>query len=153
MRHGQAANFAVSDAERSLTEQGIQEVNLMAKWLKKLPFEFDQILVSPYRRAQQTANTVSLALNSKPKLVVLDFITPSGDARELHDYIDGICISSKINSVLVVSHMPLVSYVVAELTNEHTAPIFQTAAIAEISYDVKKMTGNFRQVVTPNDLS
>jgi len=164
MRHGQASGMAVVDADRPLTEHGVDEVTLMANWLKSLPFEFDKILVSPFKRAQQTANTVASILNNT-NATTLDFITPSGSARELHDYIDdGVIewesLDSKNNignktmqRVLIVSHMPLVSYLVAEFTHGQHCPIFQTAAIAEINYDEQSMTGHLQQLVSPWDLN
>jgi len=162
MRHGQASSMAVVDANRPLTNHGIDEVTLMANWLKSLPFTFDKILISPFKRAQQTANTLALILNTIPS-TTLDFITPSGSARELHDYIDDVIFEENAKNIdnknkeqqriLIVSHMPLVSYLVAELTQQQSCPIFQTAAIAEIKYDEDNMTGNLEQLISPDDLN
>lgn len=152
MRHGQASALPAVDAERPLTAHGIDEVNVMAQWLKSLPFKFDKIYVSPFKRAQQTAITVTHLLHTKEKLTTLNFITPSGSAHELHDFLDGCNVDSlEEQTILIVSHMPLVSYLVAELTDEHTAPIFQTAAIAEIDYDETNMTGHLQKMISPSD--
>jgi len=152
MRHGQASNLAVADAERPLTAEGIDEVSTMAQWLKSLPFEFDHIYVSPFKRAQQTASTVNNILHTHDKPTTLNFITPSGSVNDMHNFLDGCCDDKQSEKrVLIVSHMPLVSYLVAELTNEHSAPIFQTASIAEIDYDDIEMTGHLQQMVCPSD--
>ncbi|PCI58450.1 MAG: phosphohistidine phosphatase SixA [Gammaproteobacteria bacterium] len=156
MRHGQASALSVVDAERPLTTQGIDEVSTMADWLSSLPFEFDQIWVSPFKRAQQTAKTVTSKLNNQEKLTTLNFITPSGSANKMHDFLDGCCnVTDKKTEqrVLIVSHMPLVSYLVAELTQQQACPIFQTAAIAEINYDEVKMTGHLQKMVCPTDFN
>jgi phosphohistidine phosphatase len=155
MRHGQASDIAAVDAERPLTEHGVGEVMIMANWLKSLALEFDHILVSPFKRAQQTVNTLKLLLSNSRNATTLDFITPSGSACDLHDYLDGLCVKNenKTQRVLIVSHMPLVSYLVAELTSQRSAPIFQTAAIAEINYDEQQMIGTLQQIISPNDLA
>jgi len=150
MRHGQASPTGISDAQRELTTQGKYEAKLMAKWLANENPGFCQILVSPFKRAQQTANVMMASINSSAITNTVDFITPSGSAREVHDYIDGV--EQSTNALLIISHMPLVSYLVAELTAEHNSPIFQTAAIAEIDYDSKSMKGQLIRLISPNDL-
>lgn len=163
MRHGQASSMAAADAERPLTQHGVDEVTLMANWLKSLLLTFDKIFVSPFKRAQQTANTVTALLNDNSGVIsnfitTLDFITPSGSAHECRDYIDRVLHDKEMKNgekeqrVLIISHMPLVSYLVAELTHQQNCPIFQTAAIAEINYDEETMTGQLQQLISPNDL-
>jgi len=166
MRHGQASPVAAVDSERPLTQHGIDEVTLMANWLKSFPFKFDKIFVSPFKRAQQTANTVTSLLNEQSFFVsnsptTIDFITPSGSARDFRNFIDGIIHETESANIdknnkeqrfLIISHMPLVSYLVAELTHQQNCPIFQTAAIAEISYDERNMVGHLQQLISPSDL-
>ncbi len=149
MRHGQAGMNASSDAARALTEQGVDEVVLMAKWLKNSQLCFDHVFVSPYKRAQQTAKTLLLAANLSDEFTTLDFITPNDNAKTVHDYLDGICANNACQNILIVSHMPLVSYLVAELTAGQAAPIFQTAAIAEVIYSPERMQGVLQEIVAP----
>lgn len=152
MRHGQANPYAKSDVERSLTKHGFDEVAKMAKWLVDDANSIDKILVSPYVRAQQTALQLVECPEISAPLNTIDFITPEGDAKQVHDYIDGLLAIEAIESLLIVSHMPLVSYLLAELTTESNAPIFQTAAIAHIDYDVELMKGRLVKIISPNDL-
>jgi len=152
MRHGQAFTSGSPDALRGLTEQGKLEATLMTKWLKNQNINIEQVLISPFIRAQETAKKVADGFDDTVVATTLDFITPSGSAQMLHDYIDGVCVSDKIQSLLIVSHMPLVSYLVAELTVDNEAPIFQTAAIAEIDYDIKRMKGFLVKLTSPGDL-
>lgn len=152
MRHGQAEMFSASDAERPLTETGKLEAQVMGTWLNKEHVEIERIFVSPYTRAQQTCEQVMELLACCPERNTVSMITPSGSAAEFHDYLDGICASEKISSLLIVSHMPLVSYLVEELTVERNAPIFQTAGIAQIDYDLKRMKGHLVQMISPSDL-
>lgn len=152
MRHGQAYTSGSVDALRSLTEQGKLEATVMTKWLKHQNIMLDQMIISPFKRAQETAQTVSCGYDEGLITTTLDFITPSGSAQALHDYIDGVCASEKVEALLIVSHMPLVSYLVSKLTVENDSPIFQTAAIAHIDYDIKRMKGFLVGLTSPDDL-
>jgi len=152
MRHGQAFTSGISDALRGLTTQGKLEANVMAKWIIEQKIPLDQIIVSPFTRAQETAHELSCSLADGIPLTTLDFITPSGSATQMHDYIDGVCVNDKVKHLLIVSHMPLVSYLVADLTIDNNAPIFQTAGIAHIDYDIKRMKGHLVSLTSPHDL-
>jgi len=152
MRHGQANPMSNSDSARELTKQGFLESSNMANWLKEHASNVEQVLVSPYIRAQQTAQTVLADSGFSAEITTLDFITPSGDARQVHDYIDGIIDKNTVKQLLIISHMPLVSYLVAELTFNQESPIFQTAAIAQIDYDIDRMKGELVQLISPFDL-
>ena len=153
MRHGQAGPMAASDSQRELTEHGFLEASIMAKWLNDNKVTVDSVFVSPYVRAQQTAKTVMADNSNRAKLITLDFITPSGNAKQVHDYLDGVFTTESIDKLLIVSHMPLVSYLVEELTAESTCPVFQTASIAIIDYDTNKMTGKLIKLIAPHDVA
>jgi phosphohistidine phosphatase len=169
MRHGEAEGVTghsfKSDNERKLTERGQLEAQLMANWLLNKNINFSHVFISPFVRAQQTCAQLLKVLNFDA--ITLDFITPSGDAKQVHDYIDGLISSSqneqkqelttstekKVDiSILIVSHMPLVSYLVSEFTYDDQAPIFATAAIAQIKYDVSTMGGELVSMLSPDDL-
>ena len=141
MRHGQAQAMARSDQSRELTSYGKCEAENMASWLVNQKKHFDHIFVSPYIRAQQTAKIVKNILVTKTSLTTLDFITPEDSAEKMHDFIDVNFIDNPHAKVLIVSHMPLVSYLVSEFTGGMQAPLFQTASIAEIEYDISSTKG------------
>ena len=141
MRHGQAQAMARSDQSRELTSYGKCEAENMASWLVNQKKHFDHIFVSPYIRAQQTAKIVKNILVTKTSLTTLDFITPEDSAEKMHDFIDVNFIDNAQAKVLIVSHMPLVSYLVSEFTGGMQAPLFQTASIAEIEYDISSTKG------------
>lgn len=151
MRHGQANPIGNIDHLRELTSTGYLEAKVMGKWFKDSDIALNQIFISPYIRAQQTAHTLISELSLLVKTKTIDFITPSDDAKKVHDYIDGLCTDENIEHLLIVSHMPLVSYLIAELTSDNHSPIFQTAAVAQIDYDVKAMTGRLVKLISPAD--
>ena len=151
MRHGDASMTAQTDAQRPLTGQGIAESRLMGKWLKSLNVNIEHLLISPYLRAQQTSAELLAELGYKPKCETINIITPSGNAAQVHDYIDGFIETNHCQHLLIITHMPLVSYLVAELTVDQQSPIFQTAAIAQIDYDKNNMNGKLIRLVSPPD--
>jgi phosphohistidine phosphatase len=164
MRHGEAANIAGDDSLRPLTEQGLFEAKIMGQWLLQKNSKLLNVFVSPYLRAQQTCENVSGLLRQDDLLVnqptTVDFITPSGNAQHVHDFLDGLLSeSNKMDNgdedlaILFVSHMPFVSYFVAQLTDKNQMPIFPTGAIAVIDYDIKRMQGQLVDIISPATLT
>jgi phosphohistidine phosphatase len=168
MRHGEAEGFAghtfKRDNERQLTKQGVSEAQLMANCFLEMNINFSHVFTSPYIRAQQTCAEVLKVFELNA--VTLDFITPSGDAKQVHDFIDGLLSAhekeqskeANLNkdkgiekSLLIVSHMPLVSYLVSELTFDAQTPIFATAGVAQIEYNTVTMRGELVRMVSPSD--
>jgi len=140
MRHGQAEAIAVNDKERALTEHGVQEVSQKAVWLKEQIKSLDCVLVSPYRRAQQTWLTLKNVLPSE-KVIVCNDIVPNGSAEQVYDYICALILEYKLENLLVISHLPLVSFVLELLASDAGAPIFITAEVACIEFDPVTLSG------------
>ena len=152
-RHGQADMVAPTDALRPLTANGVTEASMIGQWLLKNAATIDAIFISPYLRAQQTADAVLTALGNVAYKETVNFITPEDNPKDVHDYLDAICSDKQYQKVLLVSHMPLVSYLVAELTSDNAMPIFQTASVAQIDYDTERMQGELVTLVSPNDIN
>ncbi|MCW8107790.1 phosphohistidine phosphatase SixA [Alteromonas ponticola] len=148
MRHGEAESLRIDDKSRQLTPQGRTQAMDAAKWLKQkytVDGKVDLALVSPYRRARQTYDMLSLDIRPTTMEICHD-IVPEGDADLTHDFLDvrlrdSQNTSSPLKSVLVVSHMPLVSYLVDSLCCAHTASLFATASIAVVRYSLEKRCG------------
>ncbi|TWX56319.1 phosphohistidine phosphatase SixA [Colwellia hornerae] len=149
MRHGQAQSIAPSDLSRELTSDGQDEAEIMAKKLVDQKQHFDAIFVSPYVRAQQTAKIVKNILSTATTLTTLEFITPEDSAKQMHNYIDVAFIDNPQANVLIVSHMPLVCYLVEEFTCGQHAPLFETASIAVIDYDISAAKGQLISHTAP----
>ncbi|MBB1521427.1 phosphohistidine phosphatase SixA [Aquipseudomonas guryensis] len=101
LRHGEAEPRARSDAERALTEHGRKEVRHAAKHLRGVALT--KILVSPYRRAQQTAELVRETLGLQLPLTTFDWLTPDDDPRAVLQQLD----ADAADEYLIVSHNPL----------------------------------------------
>lgn len=132
MRHGQAEMMAYSDAERNLTDTGRQESELMAKHLVEQDVSLDAVIVSPYVRAQQTWQSVSPFFEGVSNIQTLPCLTPSGSARVAVDELLALK-AQGFKSVLIVSHLPLVGYIVGELAPAAGVPAFSPSAVGHIS--------------------
>ncbi|MFQ1053742.1 phosphohistidine phosphatase SixA [Gilliamella apicola] len=145
MRHGEAGFSASSDASRTLTNYGIEQAKQAGIWLKEQNFHFDLGLVSPYLRAQQTLTELSSQV-SVAKVTTDKFLVPGGSASYIADTLT-MLVTNGVNNVIVVSHLPLVGYLVNELCPHVSPPMFPTAAIAcvELSLDASGKLEWFHQ--------
>ncbi|WP_392566778.1 phosphohistidine phosphatase SixA [Utexia brackfieldae] len=128
MRHGEAGYHALSDADRALTDYGVEQSRAAALWLKSQSIQLDYALVSPYLRAKQTFEAVS-GIMPIHHVETCDALTPDGSSQFIADYLS-ILATKQWQSVLIVSHLPLVGYLVNELCPAVTPPMFATASIA-----------------------
>ncbi|MDC9582553.1 phosphohistidine phosphatase SixA [Xenorhabdus sp. PR6a] len=152
MRHGDAALDAVSDAARELTPRGCQESQKMAGWLSQQPSGIDCVLVSPYIRAEQTLKVVRENVALPDNEEILAELTPSGDAALVASYLH-VLLTQGHQSVLVVSHLPLVGYLVSELCPGQTPPMFATSSIACVELDHQTEKGCLLWQTSPAQLA
>lgn len=134
MRHGEAGFSASSDASRPLTAYGIEQANQAGQWLQQQHFKFDLGLVSPYLRAEQTFAQLSSYI-SISKVKTEKLLVPGGSAASIADFLMTL-IPQDVKQVIIVSHLPLVGYLVNELCPHISPPMFPTAAIACINYSI-----------------
>ncbi len=152
MRHGEAALAATSDATRELTPKGCQESQQMADWLSQQRSDIDCVLVSPYIRAIQTLKAVRESLVLPDNVEVLTELTPSGDIALVASYLH-VLSTQGYQSVLVVSHLPLVGYLVSELCPGQTPPMFVTSGIACVELDQQTKKGCLLWQTSPAQLA
>lgn len=128
MRHGEASWAAASDADRALTDDGHREVMATARRLSQ-QIRIDQVLASPYRRAQQTGRIV--AEGQGCSLQTLESLTPDGRPQEVVEQLPDSGV------VLLASHMPLVGRLAGLLCDGVTAggPGFGTAHALVLEMD------------------
>ncbi len=105
VRHGEAEARAATDAARALTAHGRQQAAATGRWLAAALAGPVQLLVSPYRRAQETAAEIAACL---PQAVTITVprITPDDDPRQALEAVAGVV---TLAQVVVVTHMPLVA--------------------------------------------
>lgn len=149
MRHGEAEHYASSDAERALTERGQRSSAAVAKACKEQGFsQFDKVLVSPYLRAQQTWQTISEYYNAK-SVETCDDITPYGQSDYVRDYATALIETEQLESLLFVSHLPLVGYLTADFVTDMMPPMFPTSGLVCIEFDPETQTGDLLWNINP----
>ncbi len=85
----------------------------MATWLKGQKWILS-VLVSPYLRAEQTLDIVGECMNLPKHVDVMPELTPCGDVGMVSAYLQALA-NEGVATALVVSHLPLVGYLVSEL--------------------------------------
>ena len=156
MRHGDAEppQALKADAIRPLSALGESEVLASANWLNEHLQEhhgkLDWLLASPFIRAQQTATIVESIVPSGQRDIVDDAI-PESDPQEFSDWFFAMLQSRYPNaeSVVLVSHMPFVSYLVATLDKKTPPLLFPTAGMAELKLDVAMQRADFIRMIVP----
>ncbi|HHF4484214.1 TPA: phosphohistidine phosphatase SixA [Haemophilus influenzae] len=144
MRHGEAEVMADSDKTRHLTIYGSKQAFLQGQWLKQhlstlLINSLDRILVSPYTRAEETFHQVNQAFDFalENNVEIWEGITPYRYAHSVIDYLE-VLKDEGVKSVLIISHLPLVGEIVAELYGKRNPIPFYPATIAQLIWDGKK---------------
>lgn len=147
MRHGEATAMQANDSARHLTQVGQSEAEKMGLWLAK-NYMPDALLVSPYTRAQQTAEGVAKKNVFKFSETTSDII-PEGKPQVAADYLETlIAAHPQCNTWLIVAHMPIVSYLVDQLSPGNM-PIFNTGAVAVINYDENTQRSDYVGINAP----
>lgn len=151
MRHGEAALEAVSDSLRELTNQGRTESRNMAAWLAAQHVRVKQVWVSPYLRAQQTLEVVGEVLLLPEDLQTQPTLTPSGNASQIADKLRMLA-NTGCDCVLIISHLPLVGYLVAALCPQWKPPMFTPSQICCITLQSQAVNGEFNWQMNPGKL-
>lgn len=131
MRHGEAGYSAFSDSKRPLTPFGEKQCLSVANWFNEQQIAFELGLVSPYLRAQQSFSIIADIVPIKQSETD-NALTPGGNPSHIADYLTELSLLD-IESVLLVSHLPLVGYLVNELCPQVSPPMFSTADVACIT--------------------
>ena len=149
MRHGEAESNFRNDPERKLTTRGFMECQKTGVWLNQGIGNIDFALVSPYTRARQSYEMVSSIALVKQSEESSD-IVPSGNPTVVHDYVNMICKEKSLNSLLIVCHMPIVSYLMDSFCGELKSHLFSTASVVVLKYDVEENKAQIAEIFTPD---
>src|SRR5579885_3238064 len=105
VRHGIAVEGLVrgisSDAQRPLTEEGVQELKMVAQSLKRFDLKPDVIVSSPLVRAKQTAEVLLQELGGE--LVTSDSLSPGVTAANVFKFLKKYADKDEI---FLVGHEP-----------------------------------------------
>lgn len=112
--------------------------------------DIERVLVSPFLRAEQTLDVVGECMNLPTGVDVLPELTPCGDVGLVSAYLQALA-NEGVATALVISHLPLVGYLVSELCPGETPPMFTTSAIASVTLD-ESGKGVFNWQMSPCNL-
>jgi phosphohistidine phosphatase len=96
----------------------------------------EQVVSSPYKRAAETTDIFTRAVNLQHRIDWLDDLTPQGDLRA----IEGFLQRTNAETVLMVTHLPLVGLLIDYLTGE-TGSRMGTANLASLSMEFPAQGG------------
>ena len=129
LRHGDAVPGS-PDHLRELSQYGRHQVTAMAHSNSSLVTEIDLVLISPILRAQQTAQLFLDAMDYRGERQNADCLTHWSKPKE----VDTLLQQYAGRNLLLISHMPLVAYLVGYFTGGHNLP-FGTASLAALEMD------------------
>ena len=135
LRHGIAEDAAPGkpDSDRALTGPGRQKLRRVLARAKAAKVEPGLILSSPYRRALETAEVAVESLDYRGKVVSTAALLPNADP---HDSWEEIREHKTEESVLLASHEPLMSSLLAFLLNTPALVVdFKKGALARVDCD------------------
>ena len=144
LRHGRAAG---QGPDAQLTPEGVQQLQRIAEALRAMGWRPDVILVSPLARAQASARTIAAGLGIASSPVVVPELIPDSEPFDALKGIDAA--APKSASILVVSHLPLVARIAAELTGQEVS--FTPATFVEIAHEGEEGARLVRRL-SPEDL-
>ncbi|MFC0308391.1 phosphohistidine phosphatase SixA [Gallibacterium trehalosifermentans] len=129
MRHGEASFTTFIDKDRPLTARGEDQASEQGSWLVKHAIP-EQVLVSPYLRAQQTYQYMQQHFKKAISVETWENLTPYGHAELVVDYLDTLQ-QDGIKNILIVSHLPLVDEIMRALGVKEEV-IFHPATIVHL---------------------
>lgn len=131
LRHGQAEAYQANDASRRLTEKGQIDTELMVKQQMIQLQNIESIWASPLVRAQQTAKIAATILNKTVE--TREHLEPEANLQQLLAQLQ----SAGLQSVLLVSHLPLVGILANRMCGFETNRIhFSTSSLVGIECDI-----------------
>lgn len=137
VEHGTAG---YKDADRPLTEEGIERMQKAARGLEHLVDPPDLIVSSPYLRAKQTAEILAVTLQSRDGIVEWPMLTPASAPANALPMLNEQ--SSVNNSVMLVGHEPHISRLAALLLGTKADAIkFKKGAVCALECPAKTSPG------------
>ncbi len=155
MRHGEAEPFMQPDADRELTVKGAHDAQSLGKKLKAESVQLDSIVISPFVRTRQTLDNFQVEFCSNTNNVIDSAITPNGIPDDVYELLSGF---DENSCVMLISHLPLVSILIADLvagakSNVHQYPM-APASLAEIDIEhcgshISSGCGVLKRLISP----
>lgn len=136
VRHGKAEHIKIEqhDYDRKLTDNGIENVNELAKELKEDLHLVDLIISSSAKRAFQTAKILARVLDIKEDTIIKNDLIYESNISVLLNVINSI--DDKFERVIITGHNPTFEYMIEYLSNHVIAGGLSTSGAAHITFDI-----------------
>jgi phosphohistidine phosphatase len=152
VRHGEAVDRRVtsSDVDRWLTEAGRRTVVAVGRTLGELGLDCTRFFTSPLLRAVQTAELLAASLPSHDARVEAHraLASDEGTTAQAVALLDDV---ADDEVVAMVTHVPKVGILAAELGELSQTPAFPTAAVCLV--EVTKARGRAVWMLDPDTLA
>ena len=153
LRHAEAGKslpVTARDVERSLTAQGKEELEDVARAIARMKLKPDRIITSPLKRCSETAAIVAKSLKARNKVEVWDELKPEGSKQELFKKLAKMKPESR---VLCIGHEPYLTQTVNELLGYHGPSRIVLRKSGLLRVTIKsfspKAEGELRWLLTP----
>ncbi|MCW8998364.1 MAG: histidine phosphatase family protein, partial [Kangiellaceae bacterium] len=132
MRHGLAEGEFDSDFNRALSGTGYAQALDIAQQVLESGLEIPaDMLVSPFRRTQETAGVVHKKLGLEKSFETEEMLVHFAEHKLLGDFL----LASDYKNLMLVSHMPIVAKLCQYLVDGCEIYGFQTAQLVRIEID------------------
>lgn len=137
MRHGNAEwkDPAIPDFDRTLNRRGNSEAEVMSRRLSELGLVPTLLMVSPARRAQQTAEIVVRELGIPPRHLRSEESLYLAEAEDILRVVKGT--GPRIPHLMIIGHNPGLSEVARLLAPSLESPELGTGAMCSLTFDAR----------------
>jgi len=146
-----AAEAGVSqDAERPLSEEGVDKMKKIAAAMSRIGVEVDLVLSSPYVRAKDTAILAHERMGKQSRLEFSDALASGQDAKHILAELKQRF--QKTRSIMIVGHEPDLSSLIGRITSLGRLRLeMKKAGLAkiEITELAPELKGNLEWLLTP----
>lgn len=156
MRHAKASQnmFGISDIDRPLQTEGIEDSRRMAFHLMDMHIKIKHIVSSPAKRAMATAEVIAQAFNIETEEILVYDELYKADVPAFEDCL--FSLPDDWDHVMLVSHNPGITQFAGSLTKLDES--MATSAILSLSYDIPRWLNLYAATpihnfhITPKDI-
>jgi len=135
VQHAKAASKDI-DPARSLTEEGLRDIQKVASFIKPLHLSVDCLWHSGKKRAQQTAGCLAEVITITKEHNDRDGLAPNDDVKAIENQI-----MSLKQDIMIVGHLPFLSNLASLLVigrDSSETVAFKNAGIVCLNYNDNK---------------
>jgi len=114
-----------NDLNRDISEVGVEKTNKIGRFLKQEKICIDRVLCSHSLRTKKTNKIILNYLNPKPKVLIKEELYHDTKTK----IFDVVSSQNSGDSLLIVSHEPLLSNSINDFSNDNRNKNFQNARI------------------------